>query len=315
MKPEIRFEPLKEMWVVIAPGRQSRPIPIKFDENSHGICPFCPGREEMTPPEIERVDDGNGGWRIRVIPNKFPALVPEYSRDCKIDGIYHRIDGVGKHELVIESPEHELDLAKHPLEHIVQVFRVYQRRYSELKAISWAKHVQIFRNWGPLAGASLQHPHTQIIALPFVPEYIARELGSMERNGTLCRMVQKELEDGKRVVLECENFVAFTPFASRFAFEVWFVPKAHISELDELDENGIQELARMFKAIVGRMREILGEFSYNLLFHSFPSRKFHFHVELTPRIAGLAGFELGTGVNINTVLPEEAASKLRGVSC
>ncbi len=316
MKPEIRYEPLKGVRVLIAPGRQSRPIQLNFGNHDRGRdrCPFCEGREHMTPPEIWALShDVNrqpdtSGWRIRVIPNKYPALMGDEkpSKTC-INSIYERMDGTGYHELVIETPDHDADLSDHPVERVKEVFKVYQMRYNELRSRKIIKYVQIFRNWGPLAGASLPHPHTQILAMPFIPEYPMRELRAMKRRPILCEMVQSELEQDRRVVGRTRDFVAFTPFASRFAFETWIVPIEHRPDFGEATDDELKQIATLFRSIVRALKAHLGNFSYNLIIHSLPDRYYHYHIEITPRIAGLAGFEVGTGVNINTVLPEDAA--------
>ncbi len=320
MKPEIRYEPLKNVRVLLAPGRQSRPIQLKFGNHDRGKekCPFCEGRESMTPPEIWALSDDPGrkpdtpGWKIRVIPNKYPALMPgKKPRPQFIDSIYEKMDGIGHHELVIETPEHNMDISDHPVEFIAEILKVYRLRYRELWREPTTKYVQIFRNWGPLAGASLPHPHTQILAMPFVPEYPQRELLAMKKRPILCEMLQKELEHGKRIVGETDDFVAFAPFASRFAFETWIVPREHRPDFGEADDDELLQIAGLLKSIVTGLKRAIGEFSYNLIVHSMPDRYFHYHIEITPRIAGLAGFEVGTGVNINTVLPEDAAWKIK----
>jgi UDPglucose--hexose-1-phosphate uridylyltransferase len=320
MKPEIRFDPLKNVRVLIAPGRQSRPIQLNFGDHDRGRdkCPFCEGREAMTPPEIWSLSaDPNRqpntpGWLVRVIPNKYPALMGEEKpRKVCHNTIYESMEGTGYHELVIETPDHDTDLSEHPIDNLTEIFKVYRFRYRELWSKPIVKYVQIFRNWGPLAGASLPHPHTQILAMPFVPEYPMRELHAMKKRPILCEMVDNELREGKRVVRETADFVAFTPFASRFAFETWIVPKEHRVDFGEATDDELKQIADIFKSIIQALKRHMGDFSYNLIIHSMPDKYFHYHIEITPRIAGLAGFEVGTGVNINTVLPEDAAWIIR----
>ncbi len=339
--PELRHDPIQKRWVIIATERGRRPddFPVKNESLSNGFCPFCEGNEAKTPPEIAAIRrNGSGrnqpGWQVRVVPNKFPALRIEGNLDRKGIGIHDRMNGVGAHEVIIESPRHDLNLADAPLDHIERVIWMYRERLSDLLRDVRLKYILIFRNYGAAAGASLEHPHTQIIATPVTPLALSQELMSAKEHYLqkerclFCDVLQQELESRERIVAATEEFVALTPFASRFPFEILLAPRQHHHSFAEISDDMIRRLAVVLKEVLQRVKKCLNDPPYNFLVHTIPNVKtrprrsdywdtiesdFHWHIELMPRLTRIAGFEWGTGFYINPTAPEEAAKYLREV--
>jgi UDPglucose--hexose-1-phosphate uridylyltransferase len=339
--PELRYDPIQKRWVIIASERGLRPdvFPIKNEPAPEGFCPFCEGNEGKTPPEIAAVRaNGSGpnqpGWQVRVVPNKFPALRIEGNMDRKGIGVYDRMNGVGAHEVIIETPQHNLNLADARVEHIEHVIRMYRQRLVDLLRDHRFKYILIFRNYGAAAGALLSHPHTQIIASPVMPPTLAGELTSakqyyMQKERCLfCDVIQQEIESGERIVVATEEFVALTPFASRFPFEIFIAPRSHHHSFAEISDHMIRRLAAVLKEVLLRSKKCLNDPAYNFLIHTSPNVKvrpwrsgywdtievdFHWHIEFMPRLTRIAGFEWGTGFYINPTAPEEAAKYLRDV--
>src|SRR5262245_53516426 len=231
---ELRHDPLSRRWVIIAGERANRPNDFELIVRPLARpdpCPFCEGNEELTPPEIAaRRGPGSHpdgpGWRVRVVPNRYPALAIEGRPDRRGVGVYDRMHGIGAHEVIVESPDHGLELADQPREHAVRIVRVWRDRLVDLMRDTRFKYVLIFKNCGAAAGATLSHPHGQIIATPVTPREVAIELEASRAHHDLkercmyCDLLQQELEDARRIVSVNEDFVAFTPYASRFPFEV-----------------------------------------------------------------------------------------------
>ncbi len=309
--PELRVDPVNGARVIVSPERGFRPIAFSPDEYSDAkeSCPFCPGREEQTPPEIMRV--GDNSWKIRVVPNKYPAVNGSNITVSFKDKIYFSKTANGYHEVVIETPDHFKDLADHEESHIFEILRVFRERYRVLISKPGVRYVHIFRNWGKYAGASLPHPHTQIMAIGEVPSIVKREHEGMRRRKILCRVLDVEVRKQERLVMNENGFVAFAPFGSRFSYEVWVVPSEHEPDFGDATDERLRYLASFLKRLLTAYRRVLGGFSYNLIIHSIPDEDFHWHIEILPRLVGLAGFEVGTGYYINTVEPEKAAVRLR----
>ncbi len=310
---EIRLDPVTGAKVIVSPERGFRPIAFSPEDytDAQKTCPFCPGREEKTPPEIMRVE-GENGWLVRVVPNKFPAVTRSTSPFTKIRERFLMLKAAyGFHEVVIETPEHFSDLADLPEDHLYHIFWVYRERYRVLIKKPEIKYVHIFRNWGKYAGASLPHPHTQILAISEVPDALKKELHSMKERKSLCRVLDIEVRKKQRLIMNEEGFVAFAPFGSRFSFETWVVPSEHEHSFGNASDERLKYLVKFLLKLLGAYRKVLGGFSYNLIIHSLEDEDFHWHIEILPRLVGLAGFEVGTGYYINTVSPETAAEKLR----
>jgi len=329
--PELRKDPIVGRWTIIAPDRAKRPAdyanPPARQRGTY--CPFCEGNEDATPIEILAYRQPGSerdarGWRVRVIPNKFPALQIEGNLDKRGDGIYDVMNGVGAHEVIIECPQHETNLSRLPLEHVQEVLWVYRDRLVDLKKDPRLVHGLIFKNKGALAGASLEHSHSQLIVTPVVPISIQEEItGSLEfynyRGRCIyCDMLQQELASGSRLVLDTPGFVVFCPYASRFPFELWVLPKDHSSQFENIPRQSIEELGMVLKTVLGKLEVALDDPPYNYVIHTAPFdtnelAHYHWHLEMFPRLTRVAGFEWGSGFYINPVLPEDAAAFLQDV--
>ncbi|MBN8729782.1 MAG: galactose-1-phosphate uridylyltransferase [Acidobacteria bacterium] len=327
--PELRKDPVTGRWVIIATERARRPMdfhrePVKIQ--GARLCPFCPGQELKTPPEVLSFRDTGGanapGWRVRVVPNKFPALRVEGQLDREGEGLYDKMNGIGAHEVIVESPVHESTLAELQEKNVEEVFWAFRERILDLRKDRRLRYILIFKNHGELAGASLEHTHSQLIGLPVVPKRVQEELDGAKRHFdyrercVFCDIVKQEARDMRRVVLETEHFLAITPYASRFAFETWIVPRRHESHFENAESSVMRNLAWVVRAALRKMDRVLEWPAYNMVMHSSPVQEgplehYHWHIELIPKISKVAGFEWGTGFYINPTPPEEAADFLR----
>jgi UDPglucose--hexose-1-phosphate uridylyltransferase len=318
--PEIRKDPVFGRWVIIASERGLRPNDFRGDAAPHA-CPFCPGNEDLTPPVIYSLPGPEGGWRLRVVRNKYPALVGDGSMDSRRDGIYDSMDGMGFHEVIIETPEHERQLEQMSQAAVADVIRTYMLRVREIKKDPRIKYVMVFKNHGRNAGATLLHPHSQIIAMPMAPLRVMQEIDGAadyhDERGTcvFCDIAREESSFKKRVVAENADFLAVTPYASRFSFETWILPKAHASHFENMPEDRAGALAEVLKTALAKLSATLPDLSYNLIVHTMPVKEpeaghYHWHIEIMPKLTHVAGFEWGTGFYINAVSPETAAEML-----
>lgn len=338
--PELRRGPIADRWVIVAPERAKRPSDfLTSDEQPNGLtpdnCPFCVGNEYKTPPEIYRASNKDGSWQVRVVPNKFPAMhdYPELGR-TSVDGFYERMNGVGTHEVIIESPEHEKGIPDLPLEDVKTLIDTYTVRLRELRKDDRYRYILLFENHGKRAGASLSHPHSQIIATPIVPQLVRSELQAAhayyeEKERCLfCDVMVMELQSGKRIIEETDEYVAFTPYASRFPFEITIMPKKHTHDFADICDEQRREFARILKRTLFRLKQLLGDPPYNLVLHNSPNPiprpgkpgywatlqyDYHWRIEILPRLTTVAGFEWGTGFYINPMPPEDAARYLKEV--
>lgn len=326
--PELRKDPIVGRWVIIATDRAKRPVAPRVEPEAPGsaLCPFCEGQEHNTPFEIIAYRDrhtrpNEKGWRVRVVPNKFPALQIEGDLHKRGEGIYDKMNGIGAHEVIIECPFHEVTLANLTEENIREVLWVYRDRLVDLKKDPRLVYGMLFKNVGAAAGASLEHSHSQLIVTPIVPINVWEEMtGSLEffnyRGRCIyCDMIHQELSWEKRVVMDGPNFVAFTPFASRFPFETWILPKNHNSHYENIQKNEVEELGTVLKTILMKLEIALDKPAYNYIIHTSPFDTqtlphYHWHIEIIPRLTRVAGFEWGTGFYINPVPPEQAAAFL-----
>ncbi len=331
--PELRRDPIVGRWVIIATERTKRPADFGArTEPRRGLCPFCPGQEAMTPPELlaHRPSDGPGaranapGWRLRAFPNKFPALRVEGELDRSGDGIYDRMNGVGAHEVIVETPEHGRrfsDLSEHD---IVGVLEAYRDRMVDLSRDVRLKYVMIFKNHGAAAGASLDHPHTQLIALPVVPRVVAEEMKGARKHWRVkercvfCDIVRQELHERSRLVYENHGFVVIEPYAPKFPFETWVLPRAHRARFEQSTREDFAHLANAMKVALSKMNLALDDPPYNFTLHTTPFHEkepphYHWHIEIMPSLIQVAGFEWGSGFYINPTPPEEAAKYLREI--
>lgn len=329
--PELRKDPILGRWVVMAPDRAKRPIELKEEPQlvDSDFDPFAEGCESATPPEIiayrtAGTQANKPGWRVRVVPNKFPALQVEGNLEKRGDGIYDMMNGIGAHEVVIECPHGETNMSRLSVDNIREVLWVYRDRLVDLKKDRRLVHALIFKNKGMLAGASLQHSHSQLIATPVIPISIWDELtGALEFYNYRGRcifddMIQQELAKGSRIVLDTPHFVVFCPFASRFPFETWILPKQHSSHYENIPRQGIEELGTVLKTVLRKLELALDDPPYNYVLHTAPFDMgelphYLWHIEIFPRLTRVAGFEWGSGFYINPVMPEDAAAFLRDI--
>lgn len=328
--PELRKDPVTGRWVIISTGRRKRPNDFRIEKSTTlagDYCPFCAGREDMTPPEVLAYRNSGGGpnspgWDVRVVPNKFPALQVEGTLDREGEGLFDRMNGIGAHEVVIEHPDHAKTLATMSELEIERVLWAFRERILDLKKDRRFRYILIFKNHGAAAGASLEHSHSQLIALPIVPDFVREEVDGARRHFerkercVFCDVIRQEVASGHRVIDENADIVALAPYAPRFPFETWLLPRSHGSRFEEAPRQVYEHLARMLKSVLQRMNRALENPSYNLVIHSAPfsddpAEYYHWHVELMPKLTRTAGFESGTGLYINPTSPEEAAQVLR----
>jgi UDPglucose--hexose-1-phosphate uridylyltransferase len=325
--PELRKDPVSGTWVLISPERTGRPTDFGKEvaaPSRSGDCPFCPGNEAMTPPEVLALPKTGNGWQVRVVPNKYPAVTSVGVVDRLGEGLFQGLDGIGIHEVVIESPDHGATLASLPESTIEVVLRAYQSRFHAIEKDGRFPYVLIFKNHGAEAGATLEHGHSQLVALPVVPPRARQELDGARANFSkrnrcvYCEIIDEE-EGGPRFVSGDDDFIALTPFASRYAWEVWLLPRRHRALFGDATEAELSGLARALKRTVASLDRALGlPPPYNLIVQSAPFREdadkyYHWHIEVAPRLTRMAGFEWATGAYINPVPPEEAALKLREI--
>lgn len=340
---ELRHDPLNRRWVIIASERAERPFDFEVVHYKPGPdqeeCPFCEGHEHLTHPEIFAVRDkglrANGpGWQIRVVPNLYPALTIEGQPDRRAVGIYDRMHGIGAHEVIVESPHHNLALADQPPEQMQRIVEAWRARVGDLMRDQRFKYVLLFKNHGAAAGASLEHPHAQVIATPVTPRAVSVELEAsrahheLKERCLLCDVIAQEIEDGRRLVSLDEDFVVFAPYASRFAFELMLLPRRHRHEFSLTGDDELRAFGRVLTDVLGRLKRALRDAPYNCVLHTAPNTNvrprrasffttleddWHWHVEILPRITRVAGFEWGSGYHINPTPPEEAARLLREV--
>jgi UDPglucose--hexose-1-phosphate uridylyltransferase len=329
--PELRKDPVVGRWVIISTERSLRPVhmPPEPPPPSADYCPFCPGNEDKTPPEVYAVrgegEANQNGWQVRVVPNKFPALQIEGVLDRKGEGLYDKMSGVGAHEVVIEGPEHDRAMADMPVEHVAHILRAYRERFVDLHRDPRFRYVLIFKNHGAQAGATLEHAHTQLIATPIVPKSIQEELEGSRRYYELkercvfCDIIQQEIgeNEGRRIVTSSERFVVLEPFAPRFPFETWILPRQHDDRFHSVEsEEEVLELAGVLKDTLQRLDQALDRPPFNFVIHTAPVgngrlEHYHWHLEIMPKLTRVAGFEIGSGFYINPTPPEDAAQFLR----
>lgn len=328
---EFRRDPVIGRWVIISTERSKRPsdFPKEVMETKDMPCPFCVGNEKMTKPEIlvyhgneQKTDNESSRWSLRVVPNKYPVLTVEGSLDIKGVGMYDKMKGIGAHEVIIETPDHNKGIPDLPDERVQDIFWAYKERISDLKRDMRLKYIMVFKNYGYSAGATLAHSHSQLIATPIVPKRVkeeikgARSYYDYKERCVFCDMVNQELSDASRVVSENDEFIAFCPFAARFPFEVWILPKSHGSNYEDIQKNSTINLASMMKEVLKKLAQALDTPPFNYVIHNAPLREsqmpyYHWHIEIIPKLIQVAGFEWGTGHYINPTTPEESAKFLR----
>ena len=326
---ELRKDPITGRWVIIASERGVRPSDFHTvtTVESGGYCPFCPGNEDATPHEIlsfraRDTDADEPGWSVRVVPNKFPALHVEGSLDREGDGPYDRMNGVGAHEVIIETPRHDASLAELAPTELAEVFWAWRERILDLENDSRFESILVFKNHGAAAGATLEHEHSQLVALPILPRELRAELEGAARHFAFhercifCDVVRHDRKDGRRIVFENDRFVALCPWASRAPFQIWLLPREHRSHFESIERADLDALAEALRLVLRKIDRALERPAYNLVLQTSPlhrgaSPSYHWRIEITPALTRIGGFEWGSGFFINPTPPEEAAAFLR----
>ena len=311
-------------WVIIAPERAERPSAFlrPAPEANGEICPFCPGNESMTPPELLARRENGGPWSLRVVPNRYPALRTELQLVREGLGLFDSTAGVGAHEVVIETPDHRATLSDLPADQTVSVLRAWQERMTDLSRDVRLKALIAFKNHGGPAGATLSHAHSQLMALPFVPEELEAELRAARRHFAekerciFCDVIAQELRDNDRIVAETDGAVVLSPWAARSPFEMWVLPRSHRSSFESATPEELRAIAEALRNLMRKIDVALEKPAFNLFLHTTPLREgandsYHWHLTLKPVLTLQAGFEWATGCYINPTPPEEAASFLR----
>ncbi len=338
--PELRKDPLIGRWVIIATERAKRPVDFvaSHDESTpQPDCPFCEGRESQTPKEILAVRPGGSkpdqpGWTVRVVPSIKPVLRIEGQLNRRAKGMYDLMDGIGAHEVIVETPQHISNAADLSVEQIHAALQAAMARIADLERDPRFRYVLWFKNYGSSAGSGdLRHSRSQLIATPVTPLRVKEELVWARRyfedkeRCLVCDLLNQEQEAKTRVVIDSAHILALCPFASRFPFELWIVPKRHRCDFTKMEAPELGDLASVFKQVLARLKAVLDDPPYNALLHTAPMRHhrtkigywktieedYHWHIELIPRLTRVAGFEWGSGFYINPTPPEESAKYLR----
>ena len=330
---DLRRDPIVGRWVIVDTDHPSRPDEFEHEQYvpKGGVCPFDYGNESMTPPEIEAFRYPNTapntpGWQVRVVSNKFPALQIEGELDRRGVGMYDMSNGIGAHEVLIETPYHHKDIPDYLNEEVTNILAMSCHRAQDLSRDSRFKYIMIFKNHGPAAGASLEHPHTQIIALPMIPKNVMEEIKGAQsyfeyrERCIFCDMIRQEVQDKERIILENKFFISFCPFVSRFPFEIWIMPKRHNGFYCQMPQDELPSLAAILKDTITKLKKVFPNVSYNFIIHTMPANGdgsgfdgYHWHLELMPKLTRVAGFEWGTGFYIVSTPPELAAGYLKEV--
>ena len=328
--PELRKDPITGRWVIISTDRARRPMDFVRESvtiKGNGFCPFCPGNEGKTPPEVLAYRrNGSGrdtpGWSLRVVPNKFPALGIEGTLDREGHGLFDRMNGIGAHEAIIESPDHMSTLASLPQKSVEETLWACRDRMLDLKNDRRFRYILLFKNHGEPAGATVEHTHSQLIALPIVPRWVREEVDfakhyyDEKERCIFCDMIRQETEIGERIILGNDYFIVLAPYAPRFPFGTWILPRQHSSAFENMPTPYYGSLAQVLREVLQRVDLALSHPSYNFVIHTSPvgeeiNDHYHWHIEMMPKLTKVAGFEWGTGFYINPTPPEESARFLR----
>jgi len=330
---ELRRDPVTGRWIIVFLDKVPEPKDLMpehpNEKNGSASCPFCWGKESMTPPEIiAHRSSGSAnapGWTVRVVPNKFPALRIEGELDKEGKGVFDMMNGIGAHEVIVETPDHFKDIADLTYAETEEVIWAYLSRSSDLRGDKRFKYILIFKNYGKVAGASLEHSHSQLIALPIVPKRVKEEMEGAAKyfdykeRCVFCDIIREERREKDRIIYEDENFLAFCPYVSRFPYEIWILPKKHMSNFTDMERECVPCLARAMRDSLARIKELLSDPPYNFIIHTSPTdggqrEDYHWHMEIMPKLTKVAGFEWGSGFYVNPVPPDIAAKNLLNVS-
>ncbi len=326
----IRQDPTTKEWVIIATERAKRPDQFKREQSPTDLpphqasCPFCPGNETLTPPEILRLPpDEHENWNVRGIPNKYAALTGSGEAARRETGaLFREMDGVGAHEVIVETPLHNQRMALMADSQVERILTACHMRYCALEKDSRIKSIIIFKNHGERAGTSLEHPHIQLVAAPVAPMLMRRKhdvaITHYDDTGRClyCDLVAAELDARIRILFETDGFVVFHPYASRLPFETWITPRRMQPSFSQISPEDLRELASVLRKTLHGLDVALNNPHFNFVIHSAPlgdhqHEYYLWHIQILPRLTTIAGFELGSGIFINTMLPEESAAFLR----
>ena len=328
--PQLRQNIATREWVIVATERAKRPedfTQTDKEKNKQELpeystqCPFCPGNEKTSPIENFSIRNDKN-WKVRVIPNKFPALVAEGKREFKNEGIVRHMDGFGIHEVIIETPLHNATIALMENTQVENIIKTYRNRYMFAVNDERIELVTIFKNHGPSAGASQEHSHSQMIASPVVPAHIRSRIEDAMRyyddnmECVFCKMIKDEINAGERIVAQTENFAAFIPYAAFSPFHIWLLPKKHNPCFQHISDEEIKEFSGILKEVLSKIYHSLNNPDFNYVVRSLPGKArhndfFHWYLSIVPRVTKTAGFEIGSGMYINVALPEQSAKFLR----
>ena len=316
--------------MIISADRARRPDDFSRETVPHpvanGSCPLCPGNEGRTPSEVLAYRNGSSanqpGWQIRVMPNKYPVLEIHGDLNREGEGLFDKMEGIGAHEVIVETPDHTKSLGELSEKEVEDVLHAFRDRINDLKRDVRLRYILLFKNHGTAAGATLEHSHSQLIALPVVPKRVVEEMEAAKRyydfkeRCVFCDIIRQERRDQVRVVSESERFMVLEPYAPRSPFETWILPRRHASHFENTDEAHLQDLAWVLRSILRKIDRVLERPPYNFVLHSAPVQEpfmpyYHWHIELMPKLTKVAGFEWGTGFYINPTPPEESAQFLR----
>jgi UDPglucose--hexose-1-phosphate uridylyltransferase len=338
--PELRKDPIIGRWVIIATERAKRPDQFSIQaaqDIPEKPCPFCEGKESQTPLEIYAIrpkstPPNSPGWELRVVPSISPFLRIEGELERRGKGLYDLMNGIGAHEVVIETSQHIANMADLSEEQISKVITCYINRIADLEKDKRFKYVLIFKNYGWIAGGGrVKHSRSQLIATPVNPKRVKEELTgarfyyNYHERCVFCDLIKQEIEYKDRLIIDIDGFIAITPFAARFPFEVWILPKKHSCDFTTLDVSMRLDLGRIIKKTLAKLKKCLNDPPYNYVVHTAPFRReklgywksidydYHWHIEIIPRLTRVAGFEWGTGFYICPLPPEDAATFLRQV--
>jgi len=328
--PELRQNFFTKEWVIIATDRAKRPDEMVVHRTRKEVptflatCPFCPGNEHLTPPEVLRIPDQNGGWKLRVVPNKFSALNRSETPARTIHRSRRSIQGFGVHDVIIETIDHSQAMAVMSDAHVSDILRVYKVRYDELSLDHRIAHITIFKNHGSDAGTSLEHPHSQLIATPVISYQVRQRFQEALRHYDdfgvcmFCQMLEEEIELSERVVALSEYFVALEPYASPAPFSTHIYPRRHMASFGDISATELADLGRVLRSVLAKLYHGLSNPDFNFTVRTAPAecvgvKYFHWYLSVIPRLTRVAGFELGSGMFINSVIPEAAAEFLRNV--
>jgi UDPglucose--hexose-1-phosphate uridylyltransferase len=328
--PELRQNRFNKEWVIIATERAKRPEELRlrrepivsphYSEN----CPFCPGNEHLAPPEVARINGEGKDWQIRVVPNKFAALAREGAPTRTIARSRRTMNGVGIHDVIIEGRDHAATTALFSDEQVTNVLRCYRMRYLDVGRDSRINHITIFKNHGTGAGTSLEHPHSQLIGTPVISHQVRDRMYEALRHYDefgeciFCEVLAEEVQDGSRIVEATPHFVALEPFASPTPFATHIFPRRHMASFGDVTDAEMIDLGRLLRVVLAKLYHGLRNPDFNYTIRSAPAENrgvmyYHWYLSVIPRLTQVAGFELGSGMFINTVLPEAAAEFLRNL--